>query len=131
MNTQKKTITANMPVVTEGQRKMSTITFEEVDERPKLGRGREKRENEFLDVVKQAAESGKTFKFQLPLKNEQDEKALRVTLRLLSEAGEEFGKTVSKKVDPPSKSYKDAKRGLATVVFWTREKIRHTPKDSE
>lgn len=121
----KKTITANMPVVTKGQRKVSTITFEEVNERPKLTRGREKRENEFREVVKQAAETGKTFRFELPLKTENDEKALRVTLRLLSEAGEEFEKTVSKKVD------KESKRGVAVVVFWTRDKIRHSPKDSE
>lgn len=117
-----KIITAPMPVVTEGQRKMTSIQFEEVTERPKVSRGRTKKENEFLGVVEEAAATGKTYKFELPVRTELDEKALKITLRLLREAGNEFEKTVSQVVD------RETKKGVAIVTFWTKEKIRHTKK---
>ena len=106
---------------------MSAVVFEEVTERPTIARHRAKQENPFSSVVADLAKTGKTLKFEAPFTNEADEKNLRITLRLLSEAGNEVDRTVRRQIEY-RKGDKPVNGNVATVVFWTVEKIRQNRK---
>lgn len=103
------------------------MQFAEVTERPTVTRNRAKSENPFLEVVKGIAGTEKTLAFELPFTNDNEEKALRINLRLLTEAGAEVDKTVRRLVEF-RKGEKPSAGNVAKITFWTVDKIHQNRK---
>lgn len=75
-------------------------------------------ENDFIEPVGQLEPgSEEALTFELPNKSEDDKKQVRVTLRLLTEAGNENNVTVRRSVVETKET--------ATITFWTVPKIKH------